>query len=259
MTTINDRLRLDGKKIYVTGGAQGLGKAMAQGLAEAGADIAIVDIQLEKAQETAREIAESTGQKVIAVKADVTDPDSVNAMIDTIVSELGGLDVAFNNAGMVINTPATETTFEQWQKVINLNLNGVFLTSQAAGKYMIEHGGGSIINTASMSAHIVNRPQPQASYNSSKAGVIQLSKSLTIEWAKKGVRVNTISPGYMATALTQNSEELKPLIKIWNDWAPMERMGKPEELQGIAVYLASDTSSFATGADFQIDGAFTAW
>lgn len=124
MTTINDRLRLDGKKIYVTGGAQGLGKAMAQGLAEAGADIAIVDIQLEKAQETAREIAESTGQKVIAVKADVTDPDSVNAMIDTIVSELGGLDVAFNNAGMVINTPATETTFEQWQKVINLNLNG---------------------------------------------------------------------------------------------------------------------------------------
>ncbi|KAA8434464.1 SDR family oxidoreductase [Weissella sagaensis] len=259
MTTINDRLRLDGKKIYVTGGAQGLGKSMAQGLAEAGADIAIVDIQLEKAQETANEIAESTGRKVIAVKADVTSPEEVDKMIKTIVTELGGLDVAFNNAGMVINTPATETSFEQWQKVINLNLNGIFLTSQAAGKYMIEHGGGSIINTASMSAHIVNRPQPQASYNASKAGVIQLSKSLAIEWAKKGVRVNTISPGYMATDLTLSSEALKPLIKIWNDWAPMERMGKPEELQGIAVYLASDTSSFATGADFQIDGAFTAW
>lgn len=259
MTTINDRLRLDGKKIYVTGGAQGLGKSMAQGLAEAGADIAIVDIQLEKAQETANEIAESTGRKVIAVKADVTSPEEVDKMIKTIVTELGGLDVAFNNAGMVINTPATETSFEQWQKVINLNLNGIFLTSQAAGKYMIEHDGGSIINTASMSAHIVNRPQPQASYNASKAGVIQLSKSLAIEWAKKGVRVNTISPGYMATDLTLSSEALKPLIKIWNDWAPMERMGKPEELQGIAVYLASDTSSFATGADFQIDGAFTAW
>lgn len=224
MTTINDRLRLDGKKIYVTGGAQGLGKSMAQGLAEAGADIAIVDIQLEKAQETANEIAESTGRKVIAVKADVTSPEEVDKMIKTIVTELGGLDVAFNNAGMVINTPATETSFEQWQKVINLNLNGIFLTSQAAGKYMIEHGGGSIINTASMSAHIVNRPQPQASYNASKAGVIQLSKSLAIEWAKKGVRVNTISPGYMATDLTLSSEALKPLIKIWNDWAPMERM-----------------------------------
>ncbi|CAM4272663.1 SDR family oxidoreductase [Weissella hellenica] len=259
MTTINERLRLDGKKIYVTGGAQGLGKSMAQGLAEAGADIAIVDIQLEKAQETAKEIAESTGRNVIAVKADVTSPEDVDKMIKTIVTKLGGLDVAFNNAGMVINTPATETSFEQWQKVINLNLNGIFLTAQAAGKYMIEHGGGSIVNTASMSAHIVNRPQPQASYNASKAGVIQLSKSLAIEWAKKGVRVNTISPGYMATDLTLNSEALKPLIKIWNDWAPMERMGKPEELQGIAVYLASDTSSFATGADFQIDGAFTAW
>ncbi|AOT56669.1 SDR family oxidoreductase [Weissella soli] len=259
MTTIIDKLRLDGKKIYITGGAQGLGKSMAQALAEAGADVAIVDIQLEKAQATAAEIAAATGQKVIAVKADVTNPEDVQKMITTVVDKLGGLDVAFNNAGMVINTPAEETTFDQWTKVINLNLNGVFLTSQAAGKYMIEHGGGAIINTASMSAHIVNRPQPQASYNASKAGVIQLSKSLAIEWAKKGVRVNTLSPGYMATDLTQNSEELKPLIDIWNDWAPLGRMGKPEELQGIAVYLASDTSSFATGADFAIDGAFTAW
>jgi len=259
MTTINERLSLAGKKIYVTGGAQGLGKSMVLGLAEAGADVAIVDIQLEKAEESAKEIAEATGRKIIAVKADVTDPASVNEMIETIVSELGGLDVAFNNAGMVINTPAEETTLEQWQKVINLNLTGVFLTSQAAGKYMMAHGGGSIINTASMSAHIVNRPQPQASYNASKAGVIQLSKSLAIEWADKGVRVNTVSPGYMATDLTQNSEALKPLIKIWNDWAPMGRMGNPDELQGIAVYLASDASSFATGADFSIDGAFTAW
>ncbi|KRN77823.1 SDR family oxidoreductase [Weissella minor] len=257
--TVMDNLRLDGKKIYITGGAQGLGKSMAEGLAQAGADLAIVDINLEKAQATADEIAADTGRKVIAVKADVTNPDDVDQMIETITTELGGLDVAFNNAGIVINTPAEETSFEEWSKVININLNGTFLTSQAAGKYMLEHGGGSIINTASMSAHIVNRPQPQASYNASKAGVIQLSKSLAIEWAKKGVRVNTLSPGYMATDLTLNSEELKPLIDIWNDWAPLGRMGKPEELQGIAVYLASDASSFATGADFGIDGAFTAW
>lgn len=257
--TILDKLRLDGKKIYITGGAQGLGKAMAQALAEAGADLAIVDINLEKAQATAEEIAASTGRKVIAVRTDVTNPEDVQNMIDTVVAELGGLDVAFNNAGMVINQPAEDVPYEDWQKVINLNLNGVFLTSQAAGRYMIENGGGSIINTASMSAHIVNRPQPQASYNASKAAVIQLSKSLAIEWAKKGVRVNTLSPGYMATDLTQNSPELKPLIDIWNDWAPLGRMGTPEELQGIAVYLASDTSSFATGADFAVDGAFTAW
>ncbi|MBM7616713.1 NAD(P)-dependent dehydrogenase (short-subunit alcohol dehydrogenase family) [Weissella uvarum] len=257
--TIMDKLRLDGKKIYITGGAQGLGKSMAEGLAQAGADLAIVDINIDKAQATADEIANATGQKVIAVKTDVTNPEEVDQMIKTIVAELGGLDGAFNNAGMVINTPAEEMTYDQWLKVINLNLNSVFLTSQAAGKYMLEHGGGSIVNTASMSAHIVNRPQPQASYNASKAGVIQLSKSLAIEWAKRGVRVNTISPGYMATDLTLNSEELKPLIEIWNDWAPLGRMGKPDELQGIAVYLASDASSFATGSDFGVDGAFTAW
>lgn len=257
--TVMDNLRLDGKKIYITGGAQGLGKSMAEGLAQAGADLAIVDINLEQAQATADEIAGDTGRKVIAVKADVTNPDDVEQMIEMITTELGGLDVAFNNAGIVINTPAEETSFEEWSKVININLNGTFLTSQASGKYMLEHCGGSIINTASMSAHIVNRPQPQASYNASKAGVIQLSKSLAIEWAKKGVRVNTLSPGYMATDLTLNSEELKPLIDIWNDWAPLGRMGKPEELQGIAVYLASNASSLATGADFKIDGAFTAW
>lgn len=256
---ILDRMRLDGKSIYVTGGAQGLGKAMATGLAEAGASVAIVDINGEKAQQTADEIAKATGQKTIAIKTDVTDPDQVQNMIDTVVKELGGLDAAFNNAGMCLNVPADEMTYDQWLKVVNLNLNSVFLCSTAAGRYMIEQGHGSIVNTASMSAHIVNRPQPQCSYNATKAGVIQLSKSLAIEWAKKGVRVNTMSPGYMGTDLTLNSEDLKPLIKTWNDWAPLGRLGTPEELQGMAVYLAGDTSSFSTGEDYLVDGAFTAW
>lgn len=256
---ILDRMRLDNKKIYVTGGAQGLGKAMATGLAEAGADIAIVDINGEKAQSAADEIAKATGQKAIAVTADVTDPDQVQKMVDTVVDKLGGLDAAFNNAGICLNIPAEEMTFEEWNKVVSLNLNSVFLCSQAAGRYMIKQGKGSIVNTASMSAHIVNRPQPQCSYNATKAGVIQLSKSLAIEWAKKGVRVNTMSPGYMGTDLTLSSPDLKPLIKTWNDWAPLGRLGTPEELQGMAVYLAGDASSFSTGDDYLIDGAFTAW
>ncbi|MCI1553153.1 MAG: SDR family oxidoreductase [Levilactobacillus sp.] len=256
---ILDRMRLDGKKAYVTGGAQGLGKAMATGLAEAGADVAIVDINIDKAQETAAEIAKATGQKAIAIQTDVTDPDQVQNMVDTVVKELGGLDAAFNNAGVCLNVPAEKMTFAQWQKVVNLNLNAVFLCSTAAGRYMLKQGSGSIVNTASMSAHIVNRPQPQCSYNATKAGVIQLSKSLAIEWAKKGVRVNTMSPGYMGTDLTLNSEDLKPLIKTWNDWAPLGRLGEPNELQGMAVYLAGDTSSFSTGADYLVDGAFTAW
>lgn len=256
---ILDRMRLDGKSIYVTGGAQGLGKAMATGLAEAGADVAIVDINEEKAKATAAEIAQATGQKVIAVKTDVTDPEEVEVMVKTVVDQLGGLDAAFNNAGMCLNVPAEEMSYEDWLKVVNLNLNSVFLCSTAAGRYMLKQGHGSIVNTASMSAHIVNRPQPQCSYNATKNGVIQLSKSLAIEWAKRGVRVNTMSPGYMGTDLTLSSPDLKPLIKTWNDWAPLGRLGKPEELQGMAVYLASDTSSFSTGEDYLIDGAFTAW
>ena len=244
---ILDRMRLDGKSIYVTGGAQGLGKAMATGLAEAGADVAIVDINEEKAKATAAEIAQATGQKVIAVKTDVTDPEEVEAMVKTVVDQLGGLDAAFNNAGMCLNVPAEEMSYEDWLKVVNLNLNSVFLCSTAAGRYMLKQGHGSIVNTASMSAHIVNRPQPQCSYNATKNGVIQLSKSLAIEWAKRGVRVNTMSPGYMGTDLTLSSPDLKPLIKTWNDWAPLGRLGKPEELQGMAVYLASDTSSSPLG------------
>ena len=155
------------------------------------------------------------------------------------------------------SSPAEEMSWEQWKKVIDINLPGVFLTAQAAGRIMLRQGRGSIINTASMSAHIVNVPQPQCAYNASKAGVIQLTKSLAVEWADRGVRVNSLSPGYIGTALTLNSPILIPLIEQWNEMAPMHRLGKPEELQAICVYLASDASPFTTGADFTIDGAFT--
>lgn len=254
---IVERMRLDGKKGFVTGAARGIGKCTATAFAEAGADIAIVDVDLEVAKETAEEIAKSTGRKVIALKCDCTDEAQVNDMVDEVVSQLGGLDFCHNNAGICVNAPAEEMTYAQWSKVININLTGIFLTDVAAGKYMLNHGGGSIINTASMSGHIVNVPQPQCAYNASKAGVIQLTKSLAIEWAKRGVRVNSISPGYIGTELVNSSEFLVPLIEKWNAMAPMGRLGKPEELQSICVYLAGDTSSFTTGSDFIIDGAFT--
>ncbi len=254
---IIEKMRLDGKRGFVTGAARGIGKSTARAFAEAGADVAIVDLDYEQAQKTADEIMELTGRKVIAIRTDCTDKTQVDEMVDQVVRELGGLDFCHNNAGICINAPAEEMTWEQWSKVININLNGIFLTDIAAGKYMLGHGGGSIINTASMSAHIVNVPQPQCAYNASKAGVIQLTKSLAVEWAKRGVRVNSISPGYIGTELTLNSPTLIPLIDQWNAMAPLGRMGKPEELEAICVYLAGDASSFTTGADFIIDGAFT--
>lgn len=254
---IIEKMRLDGKKIFVTGGARGIGKSVATAFAEAGADIAIVDVDIAEAEKTAAELAKDHGIQTIAIKTDVTKPDEVDAMVAQVVETFGRLDVAFCNAGICMNIPAEEMTYEQWKKVIDINLTGVFLTAQAAGKVMLKQGSGSIINTASMSAHIVNVPQPQCSYNASKAGVIQLTKSLAIEWAKRGVRVNCISPGYIGTELTLNSPSLKPLIEQWNAMAPMGRMGRPDELQSVCVYLAGDTSTFTTGSDFVVDGAFT--
>lgn len=256
---IIEKMRLDGKKGFVTGGARGIGKSVALALCEAGADIAIVDMDLPEAEKTAKWLSEETGRKSFAVKADVTDQADVNRMIDQVLGAYGRIDIAFCNAGICINAPADEMTLEQWTKVINVNLTGVFLTAQAAGKVMLKQGSGSIINTASMSAHIVNVPQPQCAYNASKAGVIQLTKSLAVEWATKGVRVNCISPGYIGTELILAAPHLKALIDQWNAIAPMHRLGKPEELQAIVVYLAGDASSFTTGSDFVVDGAFTSF
>lgn len=255
--SIIDKFRLDGKSAFVTGGARGIGKSVATAFAEAGADVAIVDVDIATAEATAAEIAAATGRRMTAIACDVTDPEQVDRMVDEVVKTYGKLDVAFCNAGICINEAAENMTYAQWSRVININLTGVFLTAQAAGRQMLRQGGGSIINTASMSAHIVNVPQPQCAYNASKAGVIQLTKSLAVEWAARNVRVNCISPGYIGTDLTLSSPSLVPLIEQWNRMSPIHRLGKPEELQAICVYLASDASPFTTGGDFVVDGAFT--
>ncbi len=157
---IIEKMRLDGKKGFVTGAARGIGKCTATAFAEAGADLAIVDLDIAEAEKTAQEIAQATGRKIIAIKCDVTNEADVQAMVDEVVAKLGGLDFCHANAGICINAPADEMTYAQWKKNIDVNLNSVFLTDTIAGKYMLAHGGGSIINTASMSAHIVNVPQP---------------------------------------------------------------------------------------------------
>jgi sorbose reductase len=247
---------LEGKKGFITGGAQGIGKTIAQAFAELEADVAIVDMNFEKALSTAMEIKETTGRKVIAYQCNVTDPESVNKMIQNYEDDFGTLDFAINNAGIFTVDAAIDITPEAFKSVIDVNLNGVFFTAQAAAKLMVKNStGGSIISTASMSAHIINQPQTIANYCAAKAGVVHLTKSLAVEWAKYNIRVNCISPGYIQTELIAT---LKDLLPVWAAKMPEgSRLGYPEDLIGAFVYFASDASLFATGSDLIVDGGYT--
>ena len=256
--SIMDRFQLKGNVALVTGGARGLGRAMATAFAQAGAHIVIADSNIGEAQKTANDL-QKEGIETMAVRVDVTQPEQVEGMVQTIVEKFHRIDVLLNNAGIALNANAEDTEFAAWQRVMNVNLNAVFLVSQAVGRVMIQQKRGSIINISSMSGLIVNTPLNQAAYNTSKAGVIMLTKSLAVEWAKYNIRVNTIAPGYMRTEMTRAVvEEGGETVRTWIDLTPMKRLGAPEDLQGIALYLASDASSFATGGVFTIDGGYTA-
>lgn len=251
--SILDRFRLDGRAAVITGGARGIGAAAAQAFAEVGCNVALIDMNIERATETAKKIAADTGVKTMALKADVTDPEDVNNFVKAVTDRFGRLDVAFCNAGTGQKAPAEELSYDAWKKVIDVNLNGIFLCAQAAAKVMLEQGHGSIINTASMSAHIVNVPQKQCNYNASKAAVLHLTKSMAVEFAPRGVRVNSISPGYIVTELISQS----PLLEEWKKMNPIGRLGVAEDLQAAILYLASDASSYTTGCDIIIDGGYT--
>lgn len=247
---------LKGKKAVITGGARGIGKVVAEHMAMMGADIAIMDLLKDEGTETAKEIEKNYGVKAQAYVCDVTKPDDVDNMINQIAKDFDGLDVLFNNAGIVLHKAALDVTPEEWVKIIDVNTNGVFFVARAFAKKLIELGRpGSIINNASMSGTIVNIPQEQASYNTSKAAVVHMTKSLAVEWIQFGIRVNSISPGYMFTDLTAHVR--KDWIEEWTALSPYKRLGKPEELAGAVIYLASDCSSFTSGCDIIIDGLFT--
>jgi NAD(P)-dependent dehydrogenase (short-subunit alcohol dehydrogenase family) len=252
---ILDLFSLKGKTGFVTGGAKGIGRGIAAGLVEAGAKIAVVDIDLERARATAVELTK-LGSECFPIKADVSKKDQVGTMVETVVSRWGRLDIAVNNAGTCRNVPAEEMSEEDWDTVVDLNLKAVFLCAQAAGRVMIKQRSGSVINIASMSAQIVNFPQPQVSYNAAKAGVIHLTRSMAAEWAQYGVRVNSISPGYVNTDLLQPAKDLHP---IWIERTPQKRIGEPWEIAGMAVYLSSDAARYCTGSDMLVDGGYTLW
>ncbi|MEN6641580.1 MAG: SDR family oxidoreductase [Armatimonadia bacterium] len=243
---------LTGKIAAVTGGARGIGRACADALQEMGARIALIDVLEDRVKQSADEMGNGT----IGIVCDCTNSASVTAAFDQVKAHFGRLDILVTSAGICIWSPAEEMSEQDWDKVVDLNLKGTFLCCQAAGRIMIGQKSGSIINVASMSGSIANRPQAQIGYNSSKAGVMHLTRSLAVEWAQHNVRVNSISPGYTLSELTK---QFPQYFDGWMPYIPMGRMAQPEELVGAVVYLASDAASYTTGHDLVIDGGYTCW
>lgn len=249
--------RLDGKRAVVTGGARGIGRAIAERLAVAGAKVVIADRDEDEGRAVAN-IIEASGGSASFILLDVTKPDLVAAAAETIEKTLGPVDVLVNNAGVVRNAPAAEMSLDDWKTVIDIDLGGVFLCAQAFGRRMLAAGRGSIVNISSICGEVTVHPQPQVSYNAAKAGVNLLTKSLAVEWAKKGVRVNAVAPGYVGTELTLRGRSNPEWFNTWMAMTPMGRLGEPREIANAVLFLAADASSYITGTVLTIDGGYTA-
>jgi len=255
---ILDRFRLEGRVALVTGGGQGIGRAFCHALGEAGAAVAVVDRDSVCGEAVAHELT-TKGAEAIAVRADVTEAEEVDRMIRTVAGHWGHLTIGVNNAGIGNWTDAEKVTQDNWRMIMSLNLDAVLFCAQAEAREMFKGSYGKIINTASMSAHIANTPQHQVAYNTSKAGVIHMTRTLAAEWAERGVRVNSISPGYTRTMLVEKliaTPEGEKMRKIWLPLIPMKRMAEVTDLQGAVVYLASEASDYMTGTDLLIDGGY---
>jgi len=254
-----EKLRLDGKIALVTGGAQSIGLATVEALAEAGATVIIADRD-EAVARTGQASLKAKGYDVEITVMDVTDSARVNQVADEVVAKHGKIDILVNNAGIARSmTPAETVTDEHWLNVIDVNLNGTFWCCRAFGNYMLKAKSGVIVNIGSMSGFIVNKPQEQAFYNASKAGVHHLTKSLAAEWASRGVRVNAVAPTYINTALTAFVKDDPVMNEAWIGGTPMGRMGETDEIASVVHFLASDAASLMTGSIVSADGGYTCW
>ena len=254
-----EMFKLDGQVALVTGGAQAIGLACVEALVEAGARTIIADNNVAVGRE-AQAAMKAKGYNVDFVEMDVTRTDQVNAVADDIVGRYGKVDVLVNNAGIARSmTPAETVTDEHWLNVLDVNLNGTFWCCRAFGKHMLAAKSGSIVNVGSMSGFIVNKPQEQAFYNASKAGVHHLTKSLAAEWGARGVRVNAVAPTYINTPLNAFVKNDAKMYEAWIGGTPMARMGEVEEVASVVLFLAGQAASLMTGSIVIVDGGYTCW
>jgi NAD(P)-dependent dehydrogenase (short-subunit alcohol dehydrogenase family) len=249
--------RLKGKTAIITGASRGIGRAIARGFALAGADLVLVSRNLSALEEAANEI-KGLGRKALAVSADIGNPEDIQKAIESTLMVFPKIDILLNNAGISpVLKKAEETNLKEWEEILRINLTGTFLFCQSAGKVMIQQGGGGkIINMISVGG-VVAFPR-QIAYCVSKGGILQLTKVLAIEWARHNIQVNAIGPAYLETELTQGVRESKTISEDLLRKTPMGRFGKPEEVVGAAIYLASDASSYVTGQTLFVDGGWLA-
>jgi NAD(P)-dependent dehydrogenase (short-subunit alcohol dehydrogenase family) len=244
-------MRLENKVSIVTGGGQGIGKAVSLALAKEGSDVLVADIVPQKAKQVCGDI-QGMGRKSIFVELDVSKQGQVEGMVKSAIGSFGRIDILANVAGIIKKAAIQDLSEQDWDEVIDVNLKGTFLCSQAVGREMIQRGGGSIVNIASMAGHM---PELRGgAYSVSKAGVISLTKMMAIDWAKYQIRVNAVSPGTIRTPMTDNHYDTADLREKRAKTIPLNRFGEPEEVANCVVFLASDESSFVTGHSLVVDG-----
>ena len=249
---------LTGSVAVVTGGSRGIGFEAAMALGACGAKVILASRNRSVLDESVGKLVKA-GVDASPLALDVTDSAAVTEAADTIVAEHGKVDILVNSAGIARLNSALETSDDEWRAVVDLNVNGMFWCCRAFGRHMVAAGKGAIVNLGSMSGLIINRPQTAPSYMASKGAVHMLTKALAVEWAKSGVRVNALAPGYISTDMTLKMRERPELFNVWLEMTPMGRLGETSEVAAAVLYLASPASGYVTGAILSIDGGYTAW
>jgi gluconate 5-dehydrogenase len=259
LPTVLQLFDLSGRVALVTGAGSGLGAVFAEALAEAGASVVCVGRRLDRVQGTAQRLT-ARGWASVAISADVTDETAVRAMIEHTVELFGTLDILVNNAGTAVVGPPETISLADWQRVVDVNLTGVFLCARETAKAMIAAGrGGRIINIASILGAVASEPVPAAAYDATKGAVVNLTRDLAVHWAPHGILVNAIGPAYFPSEMTDAFLALPEMRREIERRTPLGRIGRPEELKGAVVFFASAASSYVTGQTLYVDGGWTAW